>query len=213
MYSRASNWRARWSPENSSWISAAAIAFRSLASIFSVIRSNDSKALLSDIPDIVSWMRCCASARLARATRMFFFRLASSILSLSWRSESLSASDSALCLSQVSWSCWAPWRCSLYRPRACLARSSRPSCTASIALRSQSSACFFSASASDWSFFSSAMAEATCCLALASCVFMSTISWLSIFSGFSAREMRSLMFDRSSAEKRSMIPMEGHLSR
>ena len=125
---------------------------------------------------MVSWMRCCASARFARATRMFFFRLASSILSLSWRSESLSASVSALCRSQVSWSCCAPCSCSLYRPSACLAMSSRPSCTASIARRSQSSACFFMFSASDCSFFSSAIAEATCCLALASCVFMSTIS-------------------------------------
>src|SRR5437764_14845509 len=36
---------------------------------------------------------------------------------------------------------------------------------------------------------------------------MSTISWLSIFSGFSAREIRSLMFDRMSVERRSKIPM------
>ena len=71
----------------------------------------------------------------------------------------------------------------------------------------------FSASASDCSFFSSAMAEATCCLALASCPFMSTISWLSIFSGFSAREMRSLMFDRIKVDKRSKSPMGRHLSR
>ena len=82
-----------------------------------------------------------------------------------------------------------------------------------MARRSQSSACFFIASASDWSFFSSAIAEATCCLALASWPFMSTISWFSIFSGFSAREMRSLMFDRSRVEKRSKIPMDDHLSR
>ena len=36
---------------------------------------------------------------------------------------------------------------------------------------------------------------------------MSTISWFSIFSGFSAREIRSLMFDRNSVERRSKIPM------
>jgi hypothetical protein len=36
---------------------------------------------------------------------------------------------------------------------------------------------------------------------------MSTISWFSIFSGFSAREIRSLMFDRRSVERRSKIPM------
>ena len=82
-----------------------------------------------------------------------------------------------------------------------------------MARRSQSSACFFMVSASVCSFFSSAIAEATCCLALASCVFMSTISWLSIFSGFSAREIRSLMFDRSRVERRSKSPMSLHLSR
>src|SRR6266571_2517665 len=36
---------------------------------------------------------------------------------------------------------------------------------------------------------------------------MSTISWFSIFSGFSAREIRSLMFDRISVDRRSKIPM------
>ncbi len=36
---------------------------------------------------------------------------------------------------------------------------------------------------------------------------MSTISWFSIFSGFSARAIRSLMFDRISVERRSKIPM------
>src|SRR6266571_2126878 len=36
---------------------------------------------------------------------------------------------------------------------------------------------------------------------------MSTISWFSIFSGFSAREIKSLMFDRISVERRSKIPM------
>src|SRR5207244_3678598 len=36
---------------------------------------------------------------------------------------------------------------------------------------------------------------------------MSTISWFSIFSGFSAREIRSLMFDRNSVERRSKIPI------
>src|SRR5213592_2179495 len=55
--------------------------------------------------------------------------------------------------------------------------------------------------------FSSAIAAATCCFALASWVRMSTISWFSIFSGFSAREIRSLMFDRMSVERRSKIPM------
>ena len=96
---------------------------------------------------------------------------------------------------------------------ACLARSSRPSCTASIARRSHSSACFFIASASDWSFFSSAIAVATSDFAFPSWPFMSTISWLSIFSGFSAREIMSLMFDRRRVEKRSKIPMVSHLSR
>src|SRR5215510_14790516 len=36
---------------------------------------------------------------------------------------------------------------------------------------------------------------------------MSTRIWLSIFSGSSAREMRSLMFDRSRVENLSKIPM------
>src|SRR2546422_670709 len=36
---------------------------------------------------------------------------------------------------------------------------------------------------------------------------MSTISWFSIFSGSSARLIRSLMFDRNSVERRSKIPM------
>jgi hypothetical protein len=76
-----------------------------------------------------------------------------------------------------------------------------------MARRSHSSACFFMAWASASSFFSSAMALATCCLALASWVRMSMISWFSIFSGSSAREMRSLMFDRSRVEKRSKIPI------
>ena len=53
------------------------------------------------------------SARFFRAMRTFFLRLASSILSLSWRSEPLSDSVSALCFTQVSCSCWAPCIASL----------------------------------------------------------------------------------------------------
>src|SRR6185436_8497754 len=77
-----SNWRLRLSPERSSVSSAAASALRSRSSIFSAIRSKLSSALRSDIDDIVSWMRCCASARRCRAISTVFFRLASSILSL-----------------------------------------------------------------------------------------------------------------------------------
>jgi hypothetical protein len=64
-------------------------------------------------------------------------------------------------------------------------------------------------SLSVWSFrrFSSAMAAATCCLALTSWPFMSAISWLSIFSGSSAEEMRSLMLERTTREKRSKMPI------
>src|ERR1051326_2985880 len=51
------------------------------------------------------------------------------------------------------------------------------------------------------------MAVATCCFALASCDRMSTSIWFSIFSGSSAREIRSLMFDRSSVDSLSKSPM------
>src|SRR6476661_1851021 len=51
------------------------------------------------------------------------------------------------------------------------------------------------------------MADATCCLAFTSWPRMSTRICVNIFSGSSAREMRSLMFDFRSAEKRSKIPM------
>src|ERR1051326_899047 len=51
------------------------------------------------------------------------------------------------------------------------------------------------------------MAAATSCFALASCPRMSVISWFSIFSGFSAFEIRSLRFDLISVERRSRIPM------
>src|SRR6266511_1700012 len=195
------------SPERSSFTSAAAMSLRSSCSICSAMRSNVSNALLSEIDDIVSWMRLCASARFWRAIRMFFLRFASSIRSLSCRSESLSFSVSSRCFTQVSWSWSAPWACSLWRSSACFARSSRPSCTASTARRSQSSALFFSCSTWAARRFSSAIAAATCCLAFASWLRMSTISWLSIFSGSSAREIKSLMFDRISVERRSKIPM------
>src|SRR5215218_8732143 len=72
---------------------------------------------------------------------------------------------------------------------------------------SQSCACFCSSSTCFLSLAASAMATATSCLALASWPRMSSITWLSIFSGFSARAIRSLMFDLSMVEKRSKIPM------
>src|SRR5213593_2881033 len=148
-----------------------------------------------------------ALVRFCRAIRMFFLRFASSIRSFSWRSDSLSFSVSSRCFTHVSCSCTAPCACSLCRSNACFARSSRPSCTANTARRSQSSALFFSCSTWAASRFSSAIAAATCCLAFASWLRMSTISWLSIFSGFSAREIRSLMFDRISVERRSKTPI------
>src|SRR6185295_7026971 len=128
--SRPWNCFIRLSPESSSFTSAAAMSLRSSCSICSAIRSKVSKALLSEIEDIVSWMRLCASARFWRATRMFFLRFASSILSLRARSEALSLSVSSRCLTHVSCSWTAPCTCSLCRSSACLARSSRPSCTA-----------------------------------------------------------------------------------
>src|SRR6476661_6787270 len=97
--------------------------------------------------------------------------------------------------------------CSPWRTSACLAMSSRPSWTASMARRSQSCACLYSASAWSRSRFSSAMAEATCCLAFTSCPRMSARICVNIFSGSSAREMRSLMLDFRSEEKRSKMPM------
>src|SRR2546422_2131999 len=120
-------------------------------------------------------MRLWASARFCRAVRMFFLRFASSIRSFSWRRDSLSFSVSSRCLTHVSCSCTAPCACSLWRSRACFARSSRPSWTASTARRSQSSALFFSVSTCAERRFSSAMAAATCCFAFASWLRMSTI--------------------------------------
>src|SRR3954463_4277217 len=76
-----------------------------------------------------------------------------------------------------------------------------------MARRSQSCACLYSASAWSRSRFSSAIAEATCCLAFTSWPRMSTRICVNIFSGSSAREMRSLMLDFSSEEKRSKMPM------
>src|SRR6266496_1054793 len=99
--------------ERSSFTSAAASSLRSSCSICSAIRSKVSNALLSEIEDIVSWMRLCASARFWRATRIFFLRFASSILSLSWRSEPLSFSVSSRCLIHVSCSWTAFCTCSL----------------------------------------------------------------------------------------------------
>src|SRR3954464_5739400 len=52
------------------------------------------------------------------------------------------------------------------------------------------------------------MADATCCLAFTSWPRMSTRICVSIFSGSSAREMRSLMLDFRSAEKRSKMPWD-----
>src|SRR3954462_771949 len=72
---------------------------------------------------------------------------------------------------------------------------------------SQSCACFCSSSACFFSFAASAMATATSCLAFASWPRMSSMTWISIFSGFSARAIRSLMFDLSMVEKRSKIPI------
>src|SRR6266571_4731939 len=66
---------------------------------------------------------------------------------------------------------------------------------------------FFSCSACADRRFSSAMAAATCCLAFANWLRMSTISCSRTFCGFSAREIRSLMFDRISVDRRSMIPI------
>src|SRR5213075_219322 len=56
----------------------------------------------------------------------------------------------------------------------------------------------------------SAQAAATCCLAFASWFRMSTMSCSRTFCGFSAREIRSLMFDRISVDRRSMIPMASY---
>src|SRR5215208_6929709 len=51
------------------------------------------------------------------------------------------------------------------------------------------------------------MADATCCLAFTSWPRMSTRICVNIFSGSSAFEIRSLMLDLRSAEKRSKMPM------
>src|SRR5690606_30197296 len=69
-------------------------------------------------------------------------------------------------------------------------------------------------SASAWSLrrFSSAMAAATCCLARANWLRMSATIWSSIFSGFSAFEIRSLMLDLSSVASRSKSPISAGLA-
>jgi hypothetical protein len=61
------------------------------------MRSNVSNALVSPRPCIVLAICCCASARFFRAMRMFFLRLASSILLLSRRSASFSFSTACFC--------------------------------------------------------------------------------------------------------------------
>src|SRR6185503_1450142 len=129
---------ARRSPVNSSSISIDALSWRSFVSMRSSMRANASNADFSDIDDIVSAMRFCACARRWRATSRFFLRLASSILSFRSRSEFLSFSVSKRCCSHVCSSCCPCEKCSPWRMSACLARSSRPSLTASIAFCSQS---------------------------------------------------------------------------
>ena len=52
-----------------------------------------------------------------------------------------------------------------------------------------------------------AIAAATCCFARASELRISTTIWSNIFSGFSAFEIRSLMFDFNSVASRSKIPI------
>src|ERR1700693_2138535 len=132
------------SPENSSSISAFAFTLRSLLSIFSSIRANASNADFSEMCDIVSLMRFCASVRRCFASRRFFLRFASSMLSFRLRSESLRRSVSCLCACHVSCICSPREMCSVRRIRACLSSSSWFCWTASIALRSQSSASFSS---------------------------------------------------------------------
>src|SRR5256714_11847772 len=132
------------SPENSSSISAFAFTLRSLLSIFSSMRANASNADFSEMCDIVSLIRFCASVRRCLASRRFFLRFASSILSLRLRSESLRRSVSCLCACHVSCICSPREMCSVRRMSACLASSSWFCWTASIALRSQSSASFSS---------------------------------------------------------------------
>src|SRR5205085_8121837 len=55
--------------------------------------------------------------------------------------------------------------------------------------------------------FSSAIATATCFFASTSWVFMSTSTWLSIFSGSSALLISSLMFERISVPSLENKPM------
>ena len=85
------------SPVSSPPSSADASASASIWSTFWLMRSKVSKALVSDRPRMVSWMAFCASARFCRAMRMFFLRLASSILSFSVRSWSFSFSTASFC--------------------------------------------------------------------------------------------------------------------
>src|SRR6266566_1859894 len=112
------------SPENSSSISAFAFTLRSLLSIFSSMRANASNADFSEMCDIVSLMRFCASVRRCFASRRFFLRFASSMLSLRLRSESLRRSVSCLCACHVSCICSPREMCSVRRINACLASSS-----------------------------------------------------------------------------------------
>ena len=88
-----------------------------------------------------------------------------------------------------------------------MARSSLLALTASMAFFSQSWAWALFSISSRSSRFSSAMAMATAFLESISCWFMSTIIWLSIFSGFSALDMRSFMFDEITVLSLSKIPM------
>src|SRR5690606_10288905 len=97
--------------------------------------------------------------------------------------------------------------CSGCRRRAWRARSSRPSRTASPARCSHSAACLRSSSTCALSLRSSAMATATSCVARASCSRMSMITWLRTFSGFSPREIASLMLERMSRDSRCKMPM------
>src|SRR5690606_7038490 len=184
-----------------------ASARRSDSSMRSAMRSKVSNAERSERPAMVSWIRFWACARFCLAMRRFFLRLASSILSFSSRSAPLSFSVSIAWRCQVSSREAARSAYSCCRSSAWRARSSRPSRTASTARCSHSAACFRSSSTCALSLRSSAIATATSCLARASCSRMSTITWLRTFSGFSPREIASLMLERMSRDRRCRMPM------
>jgi hypothetical protein len=59
---------------------------------------------------------------------------------------------------------------------------------------------------------SSAIATATSCFACASCDRMSSMIWFNIFSGFSARAMRSFRFDRTIVDNLLQMLMSSLLS-